>query len=118
MTMLGVPLGARLAFGHQGSDSARVGPILPWKPRVSVSHNSAMCAPSYLQRTCSKYVDLLPLIRGGERKTQHERVASWCPTSCTASTVKAPLLCAMARHGTASNAIGAARARIVGGRCS
>src|SRR5437660_6273450 len=48
MTILGAPLGARLASGHQGSDSARVGPILPWKPRVSVSHNSAMCSPSPL----------------------------------------------------------------------
>ena len=46
MTMFGAPLGARLGSGHQGSEAARVVPILPWKPCVSVSHNSAMCAPS------------------------------------------------------------------------
>ena len=41
-----------LGSGHQGSDSARVGLSLPWKPRVSVSHNSAMCVPSPRYSSC------------------------------------------------------------------
>src|SRR5262247_2792955 len=58
MTMLGEPLGARLASGHHGSDSAREGPILPWKPCVSVSHNSAMWSPS--PRYSSGFAGRLP----------------------------------------------------------
>src|SRR6266568_1894257 len=36
MTMLGVPLGARLGSGHQGSDSARVGPMVGRCPVCAV----------------------------------------------------------------------------------
>ena len=56
---------------------------------------------------CFKGVDLLSSIRGREaEKLQHTRVLSWFFKYFTAPTVKARILCAMARRLKASNAIG------------